>query len=119
MTAVATVSVALGGCLLACSVVAGVGQVAVSRAQADAVADLAALAAAASLSTGSTHAESCERAAAVTAAHTGRPVTLTRCAVAGRDVTVEVRAPVRLGGRLVRLDPGVGVSGRSRAGPAP
>lgn len=119
MTAVATVSVALGGCLLACSVVAVVGQVAASRAHADTVADLAALAAAATLSSGSTHAEACARAAGVTAAHRDRPVTLTSCDVVGHDVRVEVRtSALRSGGLLVPAG-GVDVDSRSRAGPAP
>lgn len=116
MSGLTLTATALAGMVLGCTVVGGVGEVAVARARVDASADLAALAAASTLGRGGTAERACEVAGRVAAAPVGGGpagvgARVSGCRVVGVEVTVSVDGPVRVLGMTASI------TGRARAGP--
>ena len=108
MSAVSLTATALAGAVLGCAVAGLLGQVATARAEADAAADLAALAVAAHVVRGEPHEAACLVGGAVA---TGPRTRLTGCVVDGDIVTVQV---VRV---LDLLGTTLPVGAAARAGP--
>jgi hypothetical protein len=117
VTAVSTLATALAALALGATTVGATGQVAALRASAHAAADLAALAAAQSLATGTTVAVACARAGVVASGVSPRdgasgPVLRACTSPQGSEATVVVGRTGRVLGVPVTLE------GRARAGPA-
>ena len=84
MSAVSLTATALAGTVLGCAVVGLLGQVAMARAEADAAADLAALAVASRVVRGEPHAVACALGRTIV---TGPRTRLSACAVDGEAVS--------------------------------